>query len=154
MKVIFLDIDGVLNNDGSIQRYGTNLKPDPENVAQLNRVAAAVDARIVVTSNWREQQPLWRIQAILGQVLGVTADIIGMTPDLKRLANLYPEDKHIFWVRPLEIERWLRSNPWVSKYAMIDDHAYKNVGREFCKTDPAHGLTKEIADSIIEFFEV
>lgn len=49
MKIIFLDIDGVLNN-------AKNPMPriDPECIAKLNRILDAHhDAKIIVSSNWR-----------------------------------------------------------------------------------------------------
>lgn len=153
MKVIFLDIDGVLNNAESIRSNRTNLIFDQNCVQQLNRVTATTGAKIVISSNWREGIPLWHVQAIIGS-RGVEGDIIGMTPDLKRLEGLGPEDKHVFWVRAHEISRWLEANPWVTRYAVIDDHVVRDHDGFFFKTDLGYGLTSDIADSIIKFFEV
>lgn len=150
MRVIFLDIDGVLNNEGSIRSLGTNIKLDPANIQQLNRITDVTGARLVVSSNWREGNPLWVMQAVLGQQ-GVIGDIIGMTPDLRALEGLGPEDKHVFWVRSREVSRWLAANPWVSRFAIIDDHLVSGFDRGMFKTDHASGLTTEIADAVIDY---
>ena len=55
MKVIFLDIDGVLNNSGNSFR-----RLDPENVARLNALCRQSGARVVVSSSWR----LWGMKLV------------------------------------------------------------------------------------------
>ena len=54
--VIFLDIDGVLNNFASIERYEDTL--DPDCVAVLNGIIAASQAEVVISSTWRLHYPL------------------------------------------------------------------------------------------------
>lgn len=154
MKVLFLDIDGVLNNASSIERFGTNLRPDPGNVEQVNRITALSGARIVVISNWREGKPLWYVQQIMGGHLGLKGDVIGMTPDLKALEGLVetpyrPLKDMPLLVRGQEISRWLASNPYVTRYAIIDDHPIPNQHWVW-RTDSDVGLTHEIADTVIK----
>lgn len=50
LKVIFLDIDGVLNTFG--QQYGYPMV-DPELAKRFNRIVADTDARVVISSSWR-----------------------------------------------------------------------------------------------------
>jgi len=75
VKVIFLDIDGVLIN----QRYASRNTADPKCVEQLNRITDRTGAKIVVSSSWKHHG-LPRITLILKQ-WGVTGDIIDITPD-------------------------------------------------------------------------
>jgi histidinol phosphatase-like enzyme len=58
-KVVFLDVDGVLNNDKT-ERYPSNLEElfspfvlDKENITQLKRILKETGAKIVLSSTWR-----------------------------------------------------------------------------------------------------
>ncbi len=52
MKVIFLDIDGVLNWDHSKSRCSGYIGIDTVRVRRLARIVEAVDAKIVLISTW------------------------------------------------------------------------------------------------------
>ena len=54
MRVIFLDIDGVLNHDTSMELtkdYWT--KPETYLIERLKKIIDATDAKIVLSSDWR-----------------------------------------------------------------------------------------------------
>ena len=53
MKVIFLDIDGVLINKASLLNVESSYVPDEKCVQQLNELINRTDAKIVVSSCWR-----------------------------------------------------------------------------------------------------
>lgn len=54
MKVIFLDVDGVLNSEELFERCGEELVPvDEENVRCLREIIDATGAQIVLSSSWR-----------------------------------------------------------------------------------------------------
>ena len=61
MKVVFLDIDGVLNNDESFkkkyeyfQKYHSIISEiDEETVKRLARIVKTTSAKVVLTSSWR-----------------------------------------------------------------------------------------------------
>ena len=53
MKVIFLDVDGVLNTKYSKSRCGRFIGIDKDKVAQLKRIVDETDAEIVLSSTWR-----------------------------------------------------------------------------------------------------
>lgn len=148
MKVLFLDIDGVLNNKGSIQRFRTNQTFDPENVKQINRICSETDARIVVSSNWREGNALWVMQGALGHK-GITGRIIDLTPDLKALEGM-AEDRYQLRVRGIEIQRWLCDNPWVIRHAIVDDRPVTGHDDNFFRTSDDVGITEEIANLVID----
>lgn len=89
MKIIFLDIDGVLNWRGTDRRHDVDgfIGLDPANVAAFNRVVAAhPDAKIVISSSWRHCSPFQKAYQDfegLKKVLysrGLNGDIIGHTP--------------------------------------------------------------------------
>ena len=52
MKVIFLDIDGVLNNQTLLYHYGLDYI-DGDMVELLKHVVSATGAEIVLSSSWR-----------------------------------------------------------------------------------------------------
>lgn len=53
MKVIFLDVDGVLNYRGCKARCKGFLGVEPEKVVLLKQIVDATDAKIVLSSTWR-----------------------------------------------------------------------------------------------------
>ena len=53
MKVIFLDVDGVLIHNESLD--GINLHIDEENVKTLKEIVDKTDAKIVLSSSWRKE---------------------------------------------------------------------------------------------------
>ena len=54
MNVIFLDIDGVLNYSESESRNGLYLGIDSKRIKNLAKIVAATDAKIVLTSTWKD----------------------------------------------------------------------------------------------------
>lgn len=58
MKVIFLDVDGVLNNDGYFERTKNEkqnrIELDDENIKCLKEIIDLTGAKVVVTSTWKE----------------------------------------------------------------------------------------------------
>lgn len=83
MKVIFLDIDGVLIN----MRYASRNTADPLCVDILNKITDRTGAKIVVSSSWKHYG-LPKITLILKQ-WGVTGDIIGITPNSGMAQRIY-----------------------------------------------------------------
>ena len=56
MKVVFLDIDGVLNDDTTPSRTKSRLIfVDREKLLRLKRIVAATGAKIVLSSTWRHK---------------------------------------------------------------------------------------------------
>ena len=64
-KVIFLDIDGVMNSFSTRPQDPRGLVDflDPANVAVLNAVVEASGAVVVVTSTWRLTMPFAELRA-------------------------------------------------------------------------------------------
>jgi hypothetical protein len=85
MKLIFLDIDGVLNSD----RFFAEAQParwgighiDPGAVGRVEELARRTGAHIVISSAWRHAYPVADLRVIL-RVAGLEARIVGATPDL------------------------------------------------------------------------
>lgn len=94
MKIIFLDIDGVLNSDRSISAFkfidhnSGNYwydyllsKHDPVAVALLNQITDVTGAEIFISSANRKEMSL-DLMVDLFEKMGVTGNIVGYTPDI------------------------------------------------------------------------
>ena len=83
MKIIFLDIDGVLNSIDSMKRAGKHIfndNPDPEHIKWLNLIIEKTGAKVVISSTWRKgcySSHIWRLL----DICGFKGSIIGSTPD-------------------------------------------------------------------------
>ena len=135
LRVLFLDIDGVLNSNEMFERVAARGAQLPLGYAQIDRQAALkvrnlverTDATVVLSSTWRFGWPTPKI----AQWIGV--QIYGVTPILKSGGG-----------RGREITRWLDRVAPVF-YAIIDDDADAGSGNEdhFVRIDPRVGLTDE-----------
>lgn len=86
MNLVFLDIDGVLNNLGSVLGLGNPSKHfDPVSVALVDRLCREGNASIVISSSWRRGKPKPLADEIAKAGGRALVDrIIGETPYLGR----------------------------------------------------------------------
>lgn len=115
MKVIFLDFDGVLNSAKYLTacgEYGVVL--DPSRMALLKQIVDATDAKIVLSTSWREH---WFRDPDLCSSTGAQInerfaafglEIFDKTPQQPRS-------------REAQIRHWLSQNPQVQNYLVLDD---------------------------------
>ena len=86
MKVIFLDIDGVLNSAlyyraGKADATDVRKHIDPSAVKNLNYIVEKSGAKIVVISVWRHGRTIEELQSILNNA-GFVGEVIGKTESL------------------------------------------------------------------------
>jgi hypothetical protein len=139
MKVIFLDIDGVLNSRDYFMTcapFSTTLlaeKIDPVAVERLNRITRATEAVIVISSTWRLgfQHNLIGLKELLRRHQ-IEADVIGMTPNSS--GN-----------RGAQIQSWLDDHRGeIEQFIIIDDDDDMNdLSDNLIKTTHEHGLQEE-----------
>jgi hypothetical protein len=124
-KVIFLDIDGVLNDDGRDRENGIII--DSEFAGNLHKIVEVTGAEIVLSSSWRN---------------GVARDALYGSGDDEGLRQLYDAfERHRLHIagatpmiyngpngRPLEIRTWLVRRPDVKKFVILDDDTFWNWG--------------------------
>jgi len=103
MKVVFLDIDGVLNCKRTPNPRKFPFIVDPVLLTRLNRLLELTDAKVVLASNWR-YDPAGMFSA---RHYGVP--FIDTTPDLPNEPRCNP------------IVDWLRRHPDVERFIVIDD---------------------------------
>lgn len=136
MKVLFLDIDGVLNCAYTKERIDGRIGLDPAMVVLFNEIVVKTAVSVVLSSAWR-RLPNWRLDLQKGGL--EPSAVIGQTPSLGG-------------IRGLEIQAWLDQHPEVEKYAILDDGADMLPHQKLFKTAWGVGLTREIADEVIRWF--
>jgi len=147
VKVIFLDIDGVLNNELYLkEQYKTfsakEMEKHPsnyisnDNIIQLNSLCDRTDASIVISSSWRKMLSLDEIKtALLEKGFAYQDRIIGITPELGSSTRVID--------RGSEIKEWLKTNA-VDKFVIIDDgDDMGNLFSYLIKTDYIFGLQEK-----------
>ena len=155
MKVIFLDVDGNLNNEYSRSRCQGYIGIDDDKVALLKQIVDATDAKLVLSSTWRlgynkEGHRLEKMGEYLKKKLAKQGlSIYDVTPDFGRMG--YPRGE--------EILDWLVKHPDVDRYVILDDEEYDfyQIGSEitdfWIQTDyysRQGGLQQEHVDRAIE----
>jgi histidinol phosphatase-like enzyme len=152
MKVIFLDIDGVLNSGNYVKNPNIDFDDpayqiDPEAVVRLNKITDATGAKIVVSSTWRNAfrehpTPVPALQECL-QSYKITGEVIDMTVD---------KPNAIRNRRGKEIQVWLDTHySEIEKFVIIDDDV--DMGRlrsHQVKTLFEDGLQDSHVERIIE----
>ena len=136
MTVLFLDVDGVLNNHEALKR---NPPLDPLCVGVLNDLVEAFDARIVVSSTWRLFYSLDEIRSLLAaHGLVNPARVIDATPHGETAQG----DRSVSQPRGLEIQAWLSAHQEVTRFVILDDEADMcHLTPHLVKTSMANGLT-------------
>ena len=143
MKVIFLDIDGVVNSEDSWRRRGDSLYddiPDEEHIKHLNTIVKETGAEIVISSSWRSVFTLLGLKYIMhGQ--GSIGKIIGKTPKIEHDT-----------VRGMEIQKWLDdTNEEIESFVILDDDCdMAHLSDKLVKTTWETGLQEEHAMLAIE----
>jgi hypothetical protein len=153
MKIIFLDMDGVVNcgdyfDKGGItqSQQGAAGMIDPHAVHLLNRIIQATGALVVSSSSWRCQYPLPVIQSALVQ-RGFEGFIIGATPATTTSLTDYSG-------RGDEIKAWLDVvGDAVESYVVLDDlgaDEMRAVRSNHVETGWHHGLCERHVRKAIE----
>ena len=129
MKVLFLDVDGVLNSleDG----YSIDLETEVY-WQRLKKILDATQAKIVLSSSWRigfNPNKDGMSKTLVEKLDAIGAHIHDMTP------ILHNADKK----RGDEIREWLQQHPDVDKFAILDDDQDM---REYTKTHLVKTNTK------------
>lgn len=80
-RIIFLDMDGVMNHGEYFRAVKESDPIDPECVKNLNTIIEATDAKVVISSTWRMFYNIEAMQALLDRK-GFKGEVIGETPDV------------------------------------------------------------------------
>lgn len=136
--LIFLDFDGVLNNDYTFSRSGRRRRLqeplEPNLIKRVGDLAKDTDSKIVLSTAWRNLHSMPYLKSLLASGIEPSR-IIGRTPWLDKSTRGY------------EILSWLynkgRDN---QRFVVLDDNDYGPfdmgpVRRHFVQTDPVLGVT-------------
>lgn len=133
MKILFLDIDGVVNSRVTLMKSSQGLCGIDNYMAFLvKKIVDITDCKVVLSSSWRHAE------SGREDVRKHVVDFIDVTPT--------------GGTRGEEIQMWLDIHPEVTKYAILDDDSDMLPGQIHFKTSFETGLTDEIANAIIEYF--
>ena len=129
-KVVFLDIDGVLNTKEWQGRMTSDTLKDefgyafsPVAVANLTHIIDETGAEIVISSSWKfygvaKLRKMWKNRNLPGTILDITPNTV--SDEVLLNANL--EEIELGVCRGNEIKEWLsRHKQKVSNYVIIDD---------------------------------
>ncbi len=115
MKVIFLDIDGVLNCEKYIRSCGqSGLIIDPSRMVLLKQIIDSTDAKIVLSTSWREH---WDKCADNCDDTGAQMNNIFEKFGLK----IFDKTPKLCMGRESEIKAWLEGHGEISCFAVLDD---------------------------------
>lgn len=147
MKILFLDIDGVLNSakyDKSRSENDGNI--DPTRLPILKRLVDATDAKVVLTSTWRK---FWEKEESRNTETGKELNKVFASVGLE-IFDKTPIVGH----RKDEILSWLEANPKTEHFCIIDDIAFgwDELSDFVVKTNPliGRGLEQCHADMAIK----
>ena len=152
-KVIFLDIDGVLNsnfwNDNHQNEISEGTLIDGEKVRLLGQLVRSTGAGIVLHSGWKywfdeKGCPLRREAEKLQSMLAKEGmKIAGITPD--HSTEEIRRTKRFSLIKAGEILAWLTEHAEVKQWVVLDDLDLHNeqVALHQVRTDVNEGLTQE-----------
>lgn len=154
MRIIFLDIDGVLNSEDYLSKPETrknieeardtlhfvSAQVDQQAVGVLNELCSDTGAQIVISSTWRTLFPTETLDDVLhGRGLDPRARIIGKTPRLGGARG----DEIVQWLGTAAEHARIGGEP-VESFVILDDDAdMGELGDRLVQTDPKHGLTRQ-----------
>ena len=152
MKIIFLDIDGVLNSDRYDREQGIYEAGiiDVSRVALIKEIIDKTDAKVVLTSTWRHH---WDKDEAKRDRLGKEID------DAFKKYNVEIYDKTprlgMFTDRADEILTYMENAQGeIKAFVIVDDSMYRwdDLSPFFVQTNPkiGYGLEKHHVDKIVE----
>ena len=159
-KVVFLDIDGVLNSNFCNESHQMEISDgtliDQEKIELLAELFNKTDAKIVLHSGWRmwfdaNLKPLRKESEQLDNMLNdVGLSIYDVTPDLT--TEEIRRSKKFSLVKADEIILWLKLHEEVTEWVVIDDLDLHNelIGSHQIKTDSMVGLTMEDVEATMK----
>jgi len=140
MKIIFLDIDGVLNSHRTVKAYGRygflgfkdEYYLDPVAVKMIEHLCQTLDVKVVISSSWRLGAKLEEFKQLFDHYQ-VKIPVIGFTPSFHD------------GVRGDEIQFYLDENKDVTHYVILDDDSdmLDSQKEHFVHVDRADGLSSQ-----------
>ena len=143
IKVIFLDVDGVLNSDRTVRKTQSGYTfVDNRQMKNLKHIINMTGAKVVLSSDWRYDRDDPRYN---GDYLELEAELLkygvrlyGFTPELPSCH------------RGMEINCWLKEHSEVGDFVILDDRTDIEPNKDhWVQTVMRRGLGVEEAESAI-----
>ena len=149
-KIVFLDIDGVLNNPGCYRiASGAHAPADPRCIAALNLITDTTGALVVVSSTWRLGGLMFCREKLTEW--GAHASVVDITP---RLIEQNPGGRLVVaQTRGAEIGKWLLDQERfeIESFVILDDDSdMDGHSNRLVQTNGAVGLTLQDAARAIQ----
>ena len=145
MKIIFLDIDGVLNAENTKDRIGRYIGLDNSKIEILKHIIDETGAKIVLSSSWRncrDNKVLHRIwNALVERLASYDLEIIDITPTNCEYSY-----------RGYEIQQWFKDNQDLNIESFIildDDNDLKPYGSRHIQTSWKNGMESKHGEMAI-----
>lgn len=173
-KIVFLDIDGVLNSEEWTNKCFNKLVSDdicdsdidPDAINRLIKFLDDTNAKIVLSGSWRSlnvQNTILEFSTFNHELLKkLIPYIIGVTPKFNKCRKRGNEIA--YWMNMLSIDYntlvkrgFILENVELFKnyrYVIVDDDNAMLRGQNFVQTDFQTGLTDEDVDEMKAFLEV
>jgi hypothetical protein len=130
MKIIFLDIDGVLNCDRTPNPRKFPYVVDQRLLRRFRSLCECTGAKVVLSSTWRTDP----VGLLAAKHFGIP--FYDVCPDLPKSP------------RRKEVTKWLAAHPRVKRYAVIDDEDDELDELPLFQPSATMGLTPEIAKGV------
>lgn len=180
MNIIFLDMDGVINNRSFVQTWVTKFGRTNDSIKKFRKnycinesglyfivpelrdrfnliISSVENCKVVWSSSWRlfyghrEKPSKYYIENLYYKCGFPKNSLLSWTPNLPYL------------LRSNEITKWIDDNYKIydiEKIAIIDDleeanpfiNNYENIPIKFFLTSEKYGLTEEISNNILNYF--
>lgn len=150
MKIIFLDIDGVLNSGDFLwtdehQKLDKSKNEnwfDPAAVARLNRIIEATGAECVLSSTWRILHTIEEVEGFM-KAAGFVGELVGKTPGGGGVRGPQIQE----WLDM--IRRWVLEE--VDSFVILDDDSdMLHLMPHLVHTSFQHGLQDEHVERAIK----
>ena len=157
MKIIFLDIDGVLNDRYTEETFEGFVFVSDEKILLLKEIVEATDAQIVLTSTWRKGwfykdhdstyngEEVWLFEALQEKLNEYGIELLDYTEQLGH--------------RGEEISKWLKTHKGdeVEAYIVLDDMDESELHQHsahFIQTDFEEGLTEAHVEQALRLLDM
>ncbi|MHC1686096.1 MAG: HAD domain-containing protein [Clostridiaceae bacterium] len=147
MKVVFLDINGVLFLNGD-EVNPESITFDKRSMENLKKIMDLTSSSIVLSSTWRtsyksESNIFWKSILCNFTKYNLEEKIIGITPTI---VNDFEEVS-----RGIEISEWLNTNSPIDNYIILDDDEISDIDKnKFIQCDPFTGIDDYVSNKAIK----
>lgn len=142
LKLVFLDIDGVMNSCFSeVSDKHESLAFDSQAVENLKHILNETDAKIIVSSTWRIGETVESLRGNIFSHYGLDEYVIGTTPVYNDTPRGVEIADFLAIVHKLAIEGIV---------ILDDDSDMEDLKKYHVKINRKYGLTKQDAEKAIE----